>query len=147
MARNRLPICYLNPGEVDHRGLPHATPRHRRTAPADRGRRAQRARPARRHAGPALARRRVQIPDGALRLAETPGFANQAFSYGPTVLALQFHLEADHTRLERWLIGHAHELTATRIDLTVLRDDARRHGPVLEAIGGQVLRSWLDQAV
>jgi GMP synthase (glutamine-hydrolysing) len=85
-----------------------------------------------------------QIPDGATRLAETPGFPNQAFSHGPNVLALQFHLEADHTRLEQWLIGHAHELAANRIDVAALRADARRHGPALERIGRSVLAAFLE---
>ncbi|MCA2212164.1 glutamine amidotransferase [Jidongwangia harbinensis] len=87
-----------------------------------------------------------QIPDGARRLAETPGYPNQAFSYGPTVLALQFHLEADHTRLEQWLIGHAHELATNRVDLAALRDDARRHGPALADLGRAVFERWLDRA-
>ena len=86
-----------------------------------------------------------QIPAGAVRLAETPGFPNQAFSYGPRVLGLQPHLEADHTRLEQWLIGHAHELAAHHIDLAQLREDGRRHGPALDRIGGAVLGGWLDQ--
>src|SRR5690606_25326731 len=35
------------------------------------------------------------IPEGASRLAETQEFPNQAFSRGPRILGLQFHLEAD----------------------------------------------------
>ncbi len=85
------------------------------------------------------------IPAGAARLAETPGFPNQAFSYGPNVLGLQPHLEVDHTRLERWLIGHAHELAAHRLDLATLREDAERHGPRLDHVGRAVLGGWLDR--
>ena len=33
------------------------------------------------------------IPDGAVRIAESKAFPNQGFLYGKTVLALQFHLE------------------------------------------------------
>lgn len=73
----------------------------------------------------------VRDPGGATRLAETPGFPNQAFAVGDTVLALQFHLEADHTRIESWLVGHAHELAAADIDPQRLRTDAAafRAGP------------------
>lgn len=84
------------------------------------------------------------IPGGASRLAETPGFPNQAFSYGSHVLALQFHLEADHTTIERWLIGHAHELSAHGISPAAVREDARRHGPELAHRARAVLEAWLD---
>lgn len=86
-----------------------------------------------------------EVPEGAQRLAETPGFPNQAFSLGDQVLALQFHLESDPTQLERWLIGHAHELAVHGIDPRVLRADAAVHGPELAARGAQVFSQWLDR--
>lgn len=85
------------------------------------------------------------IPDGAARLASTPGFPNQAFSLGDHVLALQFHVEADPARIERWLIGHAHELAHHRIDPAAIREDAARHGSELADRARQVLTSWLDR--
>ncbi|WP_207770578.1 glutamine amidotransferase [Frankia canadensis] len=85
------------------------------------------------------------IPPGADRLAETPGFPNQAFTAGPSVLGLQFHLEADHTQIERWLIGHAHELATHGLDPRELRADAHRHGPHLAARARAVFHAWLDQ--
>lgn len=84
------------------------------------------------------------IPAGAERLAGTPGFPNQAFTRGAEVLALQFHPEADHTRIEQWLIGHAHELASNGIDPQVLRDDARRYGPELASRARAVFGAWLD---
>lgn len=85
------------------------------------------------------------IPDGADRLAETPGFPNQAFALGNRILGLQFHLEADHRRIEEWLVGHAHELAATGLDPRLVRRDAERHGPRLERAATAVLGAWLDQ--
>lgn len=84
------------------------------------------------------------IPLGAERLAETPGFPNQAFAAGNRILGLQFHLEADHRRIEEWLIGHAAELAAADVDPRTVRDDARTHGPELESAAGEVLGAWLD---
>lgn len=84
------------------------------------------------------------IPLGAQRLAETPGFPNQAFSLGARVLGLQFHIEAEPRRLEQWLIGHAHELATAGIDPGRIRDDAARFGPALEAAAREVLADWLD---
>jgi len=85
------------------------------------------------------------IPEGAVRLAETPGFPNQAYALGPRILGLQFHLEADSTQIERWLIGHACELSLRQIDPAVIREDARRHGPELERCARAAMEQWLDQ--
>lgn len=84
-----------------------------------------------------------EIPESARHLARTPGFPNQAFST-TNVLALQFHLETDHRFIERWLIGHAHELQHHGIDPDTIRTDARLHGPRGEKIAGDVLAAWLD---
>ena len=84
------------------------------------------------------------IPDGAERLAETPGFPNQAFSLGGHALGLQFHLEADYSRIESWLIGHAHELATAGIDPRGIRADAARFGPALAEAACAVMGRWLD---
>lgn len=85
-----------------------------------------------------------EIPPGATRLAETPGFPNQAFAMDAAVLGLQFHLEADRRRIERWLIGHAHELSAAGMDPNLIRAQAAAHGQVLEDAGRDVFGAWLD---
>lgn len=83
------------------------------------------------------------IPEHARHLARTPGFPNQAFSTD-TTLALQFHLEADHRTIGRWLIGHAHELHHNGIDPREIRADARLHGPQLEVAARAAVGAWLD---
>lgn len=85
------------------------------------------------------------VPEGADRLAQTPGFPNQAFSAGPHVLGLQFHLEADHTRIEQWLVGHAHELAAAGINPSRIRTDAAAHGSRLAEAAVGVFERWLDE--
>lgn len=84
------------------------------------------------------------IPAHADRLAETPGFPHQAFGLGPRVLGLQFHIEADHTQIERWLVGHAHELASAGVDPRVVRAAAAVHGPALRAVAGEVVGAWID---
>lgn len=84
------------------------------------------------------------IPSGAERLAGTPGVPNQAFSRGPGVLALQFHLEADHRRLERWLIGHAYELAARGVSPGKIRAEALAHGELLARRASEAFGAWLD---
>lgn len=84
------------------------------------------------------------LPDGATRLASSAHYENQAFAYGASVLALQFHLEAEPARLERWFVGHAAEIAATPgIDVPGLRRDSRLHGPALEDAAAKVLAEWL----
>jgi GMP synthase (glutamine-hydrolysing) len=85
------------------------------------------------------------IPEGAVRLAETPGFPNQAFAIGSHVLGLQFHLEADHTQIERWLVGHAHELASAGVDPAGIRSDAAAYGPALAEAARRTFDRWLGQ--
>ncbi|WP_028708709.1 glutamine amidotransferase [Propionicicella superfundia] len=87
------------------------------------------------------------IPDGALRLAGTSGFPNQAFALGDWALGLQFHLEADPSRIERWLVGHAHELASCGIDPRTIRADAREHGATLADAAREIFGTWLDRAL
>ncbi|MDQ2080341.1 glutamine amidotransferase [Xanthobacteraceae bacterium Astr-EGSB] len=88
----------------------------------------------------------LELPAGAVRLAATAACPNQAFAIGRHTLALQFHIEADPAKIERWLIGHCGELAAARIDPRVLRRDAVTQGPVTATAGRAVLGAWLDAA-
>lgn len=83
------------------------------------------------------------IPEGSVSLASTPGFDNQAFAVGDHALALQFHIEADATQIERWLIGHANEIAGAGIDPRTLRADAARYGAELAGAAARVMRDWL----
>lgn len=87
---------------------------------------------------------RFEMPEGARRLAATPGFPDQAFAAGARVLGLQFHLEVNLAVFERWLVGHAHELAAHGIDPAALRRQAQASGPRLAAAGTDVFDAWLD---
>ncbi|MGB8602479.1 MAG: glutamine amidotransferase [Rhizomicrobium sp.] len=86
------------------------------------------------------------LPVGAAHLAATAICPHQAFSLGDKVLGLQFHPEADSTRIESWLIGHACELAAAKIDVQKLRSDARRQGPALAKAAENMLAEWLKAA-
>ena len=68
------------------------------------------------------------LPHGATRLASSTITPNQAFTYGPNVLALQFHVELPQRDLEKWLIGHTLELSNSKVDLgqAARRDRALR---------------------
>jgi len=64
------------------------------------------------------------LPDGARLLACAANGTHQAFEINGHVLALQFHLEADLSQFERWLVGHAVELCLVGIDPRTLRAQA-----------------------
>lgn len=87
---------------------------------------------------------RFEIPAGAKRLAGTPACANQAFSVGGHVMALQCHLEADPRRIERWLLGHACELMQAGIDPRALRAQARALQADLPQAAAAAFAAWLD---
>lgn len=85
------------------------------------------------------------LPNGASLLASTGACANQAFSFGPNVLGLQFHGEFDGTGMERWLIGHACEIAnAPRVRVAQLREETIRYGSSLGRVGRQVFEAWIS---
>lgn len=85
------------------------------------------------------------IPDGATRLAGTQTCANQAFSIGRNVLALQCHLEANPRQIERWLVGHACELAQAGIDVHALRRQAQALQSRLPQAARAVFTAWLEE--
>ncbi|HHJ34381.1 MAG TPA: glutamine amidotransferase [Gammaproteobacteria bacterium] len=86
------------------------------------------------------------LPDGAVLLASSEIYANQAFSYGNNVLALQFHPEITQRSMEKWFIGHIGEIMSTPgINVERLREDTRRYANQLEVQGELFFTSWLNQ--
>ena len=84
------------------------------------------------------------LPAGCEVLAHTPQCPVQAFRRGSSQLALQFHLEVDATRFERWLIGHRTELTNDGLDPRDLRAQAASHAAATATVGRSVFSRWLD---
>jgi GMP synthase (glutamine-hydrolysing) len=84
------------------------------------------------------------LPAGCEKLASTAPCPVQAFSRLPSQLALQFHLETEPERLERWLVGHTVELGKAGIDPRDLRRQAVTYGNATAAVGRLVLSRWLD---
>ena len=84
------------------------------------------------------------LPAGATRLASNTITPNQAFTYGPKVLALQFHVELPERDLEKWLIGHTLELATSKVDLGQLRAETARYAPGANAASQRLFNDWLD---
>jgi len=85
------------------------------------------------------------LPDGADRLASTQLCVNQAFAWGRNALAFQFHPEAEAASFERWLIGHAVEITGAGLSVAGLRADAARFANAAAQRGRACLADWLRQ--
>jgi len=84
------------------------------------------------------------LPHGAQHLASTAATPNQAFAVGNTTLALQFHTEVEARGFERWLVGHALEISVVPgISVNGLRQDARVLAPKTASAGLSVLRDWI----
>ncbi|MFO1183765.1 MAG: glutamine amidotransferase [Bauldia sp.] len=83
------------------------------------------------------------LPAGASLLASTEACANQAFAYGESAVAFQFHPEAGGPGFERWLIGHTGELGAAGIDVPQLRRDYAAAAEGLRQRGEDCLWRWL----
>ncbi|MGB3865191.1 MAG: glutamine amidotransferase [Xanthobacteraceae bacterium] len=85
------------------------------------------------------------LPAGAVRLASTEAYENQAFAFGKNALALQFHIEADPAGLEEWYVGHTVELAAAKIPIRALRTATAAVAPRLAAQAERVFAGWFDR--
>ncbi len=85
------------------------------------------------------------LPQNAVRLASTEIYENQAFAYGSSALALQFHIEADQRALEEWFVGHTVELAADGISVPDLRTTTAKIAGRLESQAEQTLMTWIRQ--
>ena len=83
------------------------------------------------------------LPEGCELLGSTEVCQNQAFSRGPNVLGLQFHAEARVQGFERWLVGHACELSVSGLDPRGLRARAEACASSLEKRATAMMGEWL----
>jgi GMP synthase (glutamine-hydrolysing) len=82
------------------------------------------------------------LPDGGVRLARAETCENQAFRYGPSAWALQFHVEMTAGLIDAWLddARNASELAGLDyIDPVQIRARTPEHLPAMEALGGKLL--------
>ena len=82
------------------------------------------------------------LPTGATLLASTDACANQIYAWGNS-LAFQCHPEIRASEIDRWLIGHAAELSAEKINAAELRNDTAAQAGDLAGAGARMLREWL----
>jgi GMP synthase-like glutamine amidotransferase len=87
------------------------------------------------------------LPSGALRLASSVYFENQAFRIGRTVYGLQFHLEVTPSMIERWLDERSKKLAAIPyISLDKIRADTPSYASALRYYGERILSEFIRRA-
>ena len=90
------------------------------------------------------------LPNGAVRLAGSPAYANQAFRFG-TAYGVQFHLEVTPAMAREWAAVPAY---AASLEETLGAGSASRFLTSIEARAGEMLghgralfERWLDRVV
>lgn len=83
------------------------------------------------------------LPSGAIRLASSSAYSNEAFALGDYALAVQFHPELTADMYEAWIVGGLDELARLEIESDDLRRDALTNGPAMQAASVAMFSEWL----
>lgn len=87
------------------------------------------------------------LPSGALRLASSIYFENQAFRIGKTVYGLQFHLEVTPVMIERWLDERSKDLAQIPyIAPDKILADTQSYSSNLRYYGERILSEFMRRA-
>jgi GMP synthase-like glutamine amidotransferase len=90
------------------------------------------------------------LPSGAVRLAGSPTYRNQAFRWQKTAYGVQFHLEVSGGMAQEWAQVPAYaaalEHALGAAEAQRLLDDFERRARSLALHGRVVFERWLDQA-
>jgi GMP synthase (glutamine-hydrolysing) len=88
------------------------------------------------------------LPEGAVLLASSPAYPNQAFRWGRSAYGIQFHLELSREMAAEWTRVPAYADALTRVlgpgSATALVDQLAAHADQLRAHGRQMFERWLD---
>lgn len=84
------------------------------------------------------------LPRGAVRLAYSDLTENQAFSMGPNVLGLQFHMEACPRTVGGWTVCYIGDMARSGLSVHDMRSAIARHGEAAADGGARTLDRWLS---
>jgi GMP synthase-like glutamine amidotransferase len=87
----------------------------------------------------------ISLPRGAVPLAGSTAYANQAFRWGASAYGLQFHLEVRPADLRQWekVPGYARLLAAAGADWDTLTVDLEAAAPALDETMRTLIERWL----
>ena len=88
------------------------------------------------------------LPKGAVLLASSPAYPNQAFRWGRSAYGVQFHLELSREMAEEWAGVPAYAEALVRVlgpgSETALVDQVAAHAEEMRAHGRRMFERWLD---
>jgi GMP synthase (glutamine-hydrolysing) len=88
-----------------------------------------------------------ELPSGAIRLASSVNYENQAFRVGKNIYALQFHLEVTPPMIARWIDERSKDLAlAPYILPDKILADTQNYAPILKYYGERFLSEFLRRA-
>jgi GMP synthase (glutamine-hydrolysing) len=92
-----------------------------------------------------------ELPPGASRLARSAACPNQAFAIGPH-LAMQFHVEVDIEKLQRWAADAGEPGLALAAEASVqsgsaMRRDAERYLAAQQALADRIYARWFTSRI
>jgi GMP synthase (glutamine-hydrolysing) len=90
------------------------------------------------------------LPEGAVLLASSPAYPNQAFRWGRSAYGVQFHLELSREMAEEWARVPAYAEALVRVlgpgSENALVDEVAAHAKELRAHGRRMFERWLELA-
>jgi GMP synthase (glutamine-hydrolysing) len=88
-----------------------------------------------------------ELPSGAIRLASSVNYENQAFRLGKNIYALQFHLEVTPRMIARWIDERSKDLAqAPYILPDKILADTQNYAPTLKYYGERFLSEFIRRA-
>ena len=89
-----------------------------------------------------------ELPDGAVLLATSPAYPNQAFRWGKKAYGIQFHVEISADLVKQWSQVPAYRLALERVlgvdAASKLLDDVSREEKALHSYARSMFENWLD---
>jgi GMP synthase-like glutamine amidotransferase len=84
------------------------------------------------------------LPAGAIRLASSVNYSNQAFRVGKSIYGLQFHLEVTPRMIERWIEERSKDLAlAPYVQADKILADTQSYAPTLRYYGERFLTEFV----
>jgi GMP synthase (glutamine-hydrolysing) len=84
------------------------------------------------------------LPQGCARLAYNNFSPVQAFQRRNDQLGLQFHMEVEAERIERWIASSEDGLRLAKLTGDDVRAQAKQHGEAAFKVGHEIFGAWLD---